>query len=150
MLFYIIYNGYMQDQKGIEYISKNIEETKEIGRRLAKSHHRVLVFEGELGAGKTSLIQGFAEELGISNITSPTFILMNKYPLKNKKNFCHFDFYRIKDKKEALFAKEIILDKNNIICIEWPIKEILPEEVVRIKMEVIDEEKRKITINYGK
>lgn len=134
----------------IEYLSKSIEETKEIGKQLARSGCRVFVVEGELGAGKTSLFQGLAEELGVFNITSPTFILMNKYPIKDKKNLCHFDFYRIKDSKEAIFAKEIILDENNIICIEWPVKEIIPEKAVKVKMEVIDENKRKIMVDYGK
>ena len=134
----------------MEYLTKNVEETKELGRQLAKSGYRVFTFEGELGSGKTTLIQGFAEELGISKVTSPTFILMNKYPLKDKKNFCHFDFYRIKDKKEAMFAKDIISDENNIVCVEWPVDEILPKKIVRVKIEVVDENKRKITIDYGK
>ncbi|MDK2949188.1 MAG: tRNA threonylcarbamoyladenosine biosynthesis protein TsaE [Patescibacteria group bacterium] len=132
------------------YLSKSIEGTKEIGKQLSKSGHRVFVFEGELGSGKTTLIQGFAEGLGVKNITSPTFILMNKYPLKDKRNFCHFDFYRIKNKEEAMFAKDIIFDENNIVCIEWPVKEVIPGNVVKIKMEVVNEDKRKIIIDYGK
>ena len=134
----------------MEYLSKNVEETKEIGRQLARSGHRVFVFSGELGAGKTSLIQGFAEEIGVFNITSPTFVLMNKYQLKDKRNFCHFDFYRIEDDKEAMFAKEIIFDENNIVCIEWPINEVIPKNAVKVKIEIIDEDKRKIIVDYGK
>lgn len=133
----------------MEYLSRSIEETKEVGRQLARSGYRVFVLEGELGAGKTSLVQGIAEELGILNITSPTFVLMNKYQLKGKKSFCHFDFYRIENNEEAMFAKEFILDENNIICIEWPIKEVLPKEVVSIEIETIDEDKRKIIVDYG-
>ena len=150
MLFRIIYNGCILSKMSIEYLSKSIEDTKDIGKQLSKSGYRVFVFEGELGSGKTTLIQGFAEGLGVKNITSPTFILMNKYPIKNKKNFCHFDFYRIKNKEEAMFAKEVIFDETNIVCIEWPVKEVLPSNVVKIKMEVINEYKRKIIIDYGK
>ena len=134
----------------MEYLSKNVEETKEIGRQLARSGHRVFVFSGELGAGKTSLIQGFAEEIGVFNITSPTFVLMNKYQLKDKRNFCHFDFYRIEDNKEAMFAKEIIFDENNIVCIEWPVDEVIPKNAVKVKIEIIDEDKRKIIVDYEK
>ena len=134
----------------MEYLSKNVEETKEIGRQLARSGHRVFVFNGELGAWKTSLIQGFAEEIGVFNITSPTFVLMNKYQLKDSRNFCHFDFYRIEDNKEAMFAKEIIFDENNIVCIEWPVDEVIPKNAVKVKIEIIDEDKRKIIVDYGK
>ena len=132
------------------YLSKNVEVTKEIGRQLARSGHRVFVFSGELGAGKTSLIQGFAEAIGVFNITSPTFVLMNKYQLKDNRNFCHFDFYRIEDNKEAMFAKEVIFDENNIVCIEWPVDEVIPKNAVKVKIEIIDEDKRKIIIDYGK
>jgi tRNA threonylcarbamoyladenosine biosynthesis protein TsaE len=110
----------------------------------------VFVFNGELGAGKTSLIQGFAEEIGVFNITSPTFVLMNKYQLKDNRNFCHFDFYRIEDNKEAMFAKEVIFDENNIVCIEWPVDEVIPKNAVKVKIEIIDEDKRKIIADYGK
>lgn len=134
----------------MEYLSKNVEETKEIGRQLARSGHRVFVFNGELGAGKTSLIQGFAEEIGVFNITSPTFVLMNKYQLKDNRNFCHFDFYRIEDNKEAMFAKEVIFDENNIVCIEWPVDEVIPKNAVKVKIEIIDEDKRKIIVDYEK
>ncbi|MDD3386418.1 MAG: tRNA (adenosine(37)-N6)-threonylcarbamoyltransferase complex ATPase subunit type 1 TsaE [Candidatus Pacebacteria bacterium] len=139
----------------IEYFSENLKETKEIGKSLAKDRKRFIVFEGDLGAGKTSFIQGFAKGLGLNRkITSPTFIIMNKYPLKNKKFFCHFDFYRIKNKKElnTIPLKDIFTDKNNIICIEWPkiVKSFLPKDIIKIQIVPTDENKRKIIIDYGK
>ncbi|MFA5755183.1 MAG: tRNA (adenosine(37)-N6)-threonylcarbamoyltransferase complex ATPase subunit type 1 TsaE [Candidatus Paceibacterota bacterium] len=139
----------------VEYFSESLKETKEIGKSLAKEKKRIIMFKGELGAGKTSFIQGFASGLGLNQkITSPTFIIMNKYPLKGKKSFCHFDFYRINNKKEldSIPLKEIFEDKNNIICIEWPeiVKSIIPQEVVKIEIIPIDENKRKIIVDYGK
>lgn len=59
-------------------------------------------------------------------------------------------FIGIEDDKEAMFAKEIIFDENNIVCIEWPINEVIPKNAVKVKIEIIDEDKRKIIVDYGK
>ena len=139
----------------VEYFSESLKETKEIGKSLAKEKKRIIILKGELGAGKTSFVQGFASGLDLKKkITSPTFIIMNKYPLKGKKFFCHFDFYRIEKKKElnSIPLKEIFEGKNNIICIEWPeiVKSIIPQEAIKVEITSIDENKRKIIVDYGK
>jgi tRNA threonylcarbamoyladenosine biosynthesis protein TsaE len=138
----------------MEYLSESLEETKEIAENIAKElkKERIFALRGELGVGKTAFIQGFAKGLGISeNIKSPTFVLMNKFCLKKKRNFYHFDFYRIKNKKEvqSLSLEDIFSNKDNIICIEWPerIKSILPKDTVYIKIKILGENKRKII--YG-
>lgn len=138
----------------MEYLSENPKETKEIAESIAKGikKERIFALKGDLGAGKTAFVQGFAKGLGVSQkITSPTFVLMNKFFAKNKKNFYHFDLYRIKNKKELknLFIEDILLNKNNVVCIEWPerIKDILPEETIYIKIKILSENKRKII--YG-
>jgi len=138
----------------MEYLSEDPKETKEIAENIAKGlkKERIFALKGDLGAGKTAFVQGFAKGLGISQkITSPTFVLMNKFSAKNKKNFYHFDLYRIKNKKELknLFIEDILLNKNNVVCIEWPerIKDILPEETIYIKIKILSENKRKII--YG-
>jgi tRNA threonylcarbamoyladenosine biosynthesis protein TsaE len=87
-------------------------------------------------------------------ITSPTFVLMKKYPVKTSNfqlltsNFYHMDCYRIEKawQMQELGFEEIINNHRNIIAIEWPekISEILPEDKVVIKFEFIDENKRKI------
>lgn len=140
----------------MEYFSENLKETQEIGKNLAEEikKRRIFIIKGDLGAGKTTLVQGFAKGLGISQkVNSPTFILMNKYSLKKNKFLYHLDLYRINKKKEleSLDIKEVINNKNNIVMIEWPekIKDILPKDTVYIEMKVLEENKRKIIIKYG-
>jgi tRNA threonylcarbamoyladenosine biosynthesis protein TsaE len=146
----------------MEYLTENYKETQELGKSLAedlKMQKRALVFglKGNLGAGKTTFIQGFAKGLGIKNkITSPTFIIMNRFDIKKGKfrSFYHFDCYRIEKVKEIdnLGFKEIISNPKNIVCIEWPekIKKVLPKDIIYINFKNVSEEQREITIDYGK
>ncbi|MFA5086594.1 MAG: tRNA (adenosine(37)-N6)-threonylcarbamoyltransferase complex ATPase subunit type 1 TsaE [Candidatus Paceibacterota bacterium] len=146
----------------MEYFTEKPEETKEVGKELSrdlKPGGRALFFglKGDLGAGKTTFLQGFAKGLGIrGRVISPTYVIMNRFPLKKGKfrNFYHIDCYRLESVKEmkALGFKEIVEDKKNIICVEWPerIKRILPEETVMIGFEILEGDKRRITIKNGK
>lgn len=85
----------------------------------------IIKLNGELGAGKTTFTQGFAKALGVSRrITSPTFVIMKRYGLKqNKKyeNLYHIDAYRMKELKEMhpLNIKEVLTNSKNIVLIEW-------------------------------
>lgn len=161
----------------MKFITKSQNQTKKLGEKIAKDILKkyqktnsavVLKLIGELGSGKTTFLQGFAKGLGIKgNITSPTFILMKKYPIlpicakKDSRiftdknlckfiNFYHIDCYRIQKPKEilALGLKEIILNNKNIVAIEWAdrILKLLPKNSILIKFEFLDEKKRKITI----
>jgi len=146
----------------MEYLTEKSKETQEVGKMLSerlKSSKRALVFglKGNLGAGKTTFLQGFAKGLGIKDrITSPTFVIVKRFSIKKGKfrNFYHLDCYRIENFKEMnnLGFKEIISDFRNIVCIEWPekIRKILPQGTVFIKFDILGEDKRKITINHGK
>ncbi len=144
----------------MEIISLSASETKQAGQRLAeqilsgKEKRRIIALKGELGAGKTTFLQGFAQGLKIKKkVLSPTFIIFNKLRIRSAcfKNFYHFDCYRINDFKEieALGFKEIVSDPKNIIAIEWPekIKKILPREVLIIIFKILEGDKRKII--YG-
>ena len=115
----------------------------------------VIALRGELGAGKTTLIQGFAKGLGIkSGILSPTFIIMKKFSIPKKpfKTFFHFDCYRIENEKEILELgfREIVSDPRNIVCIEWPekIKSIVPRNAVWLRLSLgKNRNQRKIILN---
>lgn len=145
----------------MEYLTENSAETKEVGIELSqrlkpKKGALIFGFKGDLGAGKTTFLQGLAKGLGIKDkITSPTFVIMNRFPIKKGKfrNFYHFDCYRIENYKEieSLGFKEIISDSKNIVCIEWPekIKRIIPKDVSFIKFDILEGDKRKIIIDYG-
>lgn len=111
--------------------------------------HNIILLEGDLGAGKTTLIKSILKKLGSTDeVSSPTFSIVNEYETSNGKIF-HFDLYRIKSTEEALdFGVEEYLDSKNYCFIEWPdvILDLLPEEFHRIK---IKSEEGLRTINFS-
>ncbi|HOK00486.1 MAG TPA: tRNA (adenosine(37)-N6)-threonylcarbamoyltransferase complex ATPase subunit type 1 TsaE [Candidatus Pacearchaeota archaeon] len=146
-----------------EFITINEKETKKLGEKLAdevlkkkKNNEKAIIIslEGDLGAGKTTFVQGFAKKLKIKEkVLSPTFLIIKKFKLNKIKNFSnlyHIDCYRIKNFKEIidLDFEKIISKPSNIVIIEWAerIKEILPENIIKLKFFYIDENKRKIII----
>lgn len=117
------------------FISKNSEATKNFGRTLAKFLRvgDVVLLEGDLGAGKTTLTKGIAEGLGISEkVNSPTFNIMKLY-LKGIYPFVHIDAYRLEDNTDDIGLDEFI-GTDTICVIEWPryISELLPKEALKI------------------
>lgn len=132
-----------------KYLSNSDEETRQIAAKLAKENKgNVFALTGELGAGKTTFVQGFAQGLGIKEkIISPTFVLIREHQIPNNtKILYHIDLYRL-DKMDHLGLKEIWSDPNNIVLIEWAekAKNILPEKITWIDFKK-DANKRIITI----
>ena len=121
-------------------ISK-LENTEKIADIFAKNivKGNVILFYGEIGVGKTTFIKSLVNSLekidkkNISEITSPTFSLMNQYKL-NKFDIHHYDLYRLKSEKDILSLSifEDISDK--IVLIEWP--EILGEHKPRNTIDI--------------
>jgi tRNA threonylcarbamoyladenosine biosynthesis protein TsaE len=126
----------MSSKKIEIYQTSSSEETKKLGYDIALSltksaagKHRSVVYalQGDLGAGKTTFVQGFLKGLGShKRATSPTFILMRRHRLSGSSkvftNFFHIDAYRLK-KPEHLAALEldvILNEPGNVILIEWP------------------------------
>ncbi|MGC9603225.1 MAG: tRNA (adenosine(37)-N6)-threonylcarbamoyltransferase complex ATPase subunit type 1 TsaE [Minisyncoccia bacterium] len=126
----------------MRFVSDSPAKTKQLGMLLAKEilkdrggDSAIIALRGNLGAGKTTFIQGFARGLGLKNkITSPTFIIFRHYRLRNRhrKHLFHVDAYRIKKISELgpLNLKEIFSIPKSIILIEWPekIKGALPQK----------------------
>jgi len=98
-----------------------------------------VAFEGEMGAGKTTLIRFICAELGVQDeVSSPTFSLVNEYLTARKETIYHFDLYRLNTPEEALgFGIEEYLDSGKLCLIEWPgnLGEYLPSDASRIKIE---------------
>ena len=123
------------------YISSSSAATKKLGFDLARKilrlgpgqRARVLALTGDLGSGKTTLVQGFFCGLGVRRqATSPTFILMRRAALGRGKfrNVFHLDAYRLHKLSElqALELEPVMLNSKNIVLIEWAerIKRALP------------------------
>ena len=146
----------------MQRISKNIKETEEIAKLfLAKileekiKHEGALVIglSGNLGVGKTIFVQAVARYLGIKKIiSSPTFVIMKKYPLKNQKHrfLFHLDAYRLKNAKELLHLgwKEIIDNKDHLVFIEWPenVLKAMPSHARFVHIAHIPEGKRHLKL----
>ena len=138
-------------------ISQNEKQTKEIGKSLLNQYPNTKIFSlsGNLGSGKTILTKGLAESLNIKrNITSPTFIILNIYKIKNNnifKNLIHIDAYRLKNKKdlENIGFFDFIKQNDSIIIIEWgnKIKKYLPKQTLNIKFTILENNQRKIIIS---
>lgn len=107
-----------------------------------------ILFYGEMGAGKTTLVKGICAALGSSNeISSPTYALVNEYEGKNHLIY-HFDLFRLKSFEEVLdIGFEEYIDSDAICLIEWPEKiESLVEHGLKIEIDKIDLNTRKISI----
>jgi tRNA threonylcarbamoyladenosine biosynthesis protein TsaE len=111
--------------------------------------NRILLFYGDMGAGKTTLIKTLCEQLGVIDaVTSPTFSIVNEYAGTEGPVF-HFDFYRLRNQTEALdMGYEEYLNSGNYSFIEWPekISDLIPDQYTSIRITVIDENSRQITI----
>ncbi len=108
------------------WILKNLEETIALGKSIGEKlpGHKILLINGPLGAGKTSLVKGLAISFGISEpITSPTFALAQHYP-KGQPPLVHLDLYRLEEQKAAyelfLQEEEEAISLGAVLAIEWP------------------------------
>ena len=114
--------------------------------------HRVFAFDGQMGAGKTTFIKYLCEQMGTMDVVnSPTFAIVNVYDIEQpyRGEVYHFDCYRLKDIREAMdFGAEEYLYSGNYCFIEWPekIDALLPEDVVRIKIEPLANGDRRLVI----
>ena len=108
-------------------------------------NQKVFIFEGEMGAGKTTFIKIFCKQLGIDDVvSSPTYSIVNEYE-SPKGPVYHFDFYRIKDIQEAYdLGYEEYFYGGGICLIEWPerVEELLPENYIKIEISVLNENQR--------
>lgn len=133
-------------------ITNSDQETFAFGLKLGRLCRGGEVFAlcGDLGAGKTRLVQGLAQGLGIkSRITSPTFNILKVYKASKKiRSFYHIDAYRLRSEKDliALGAQEFFSLPDAVIAIEWAdkIKKIWPKDARVIKIRPLSEVKREI------
>ena len=108
-----------------------------------------MLFQGAMGAGKTTLIKALCQKLGVSDrVSSPTFSLVNEYQALEGKVF-HFDLYRIEEEHEALdFGIEEYWDSGAWCFVEWAerIPSLLPSSYTEVQLSVIDATTRSLTV----
>lgn len=126
-----------------------IELGKKIGRLLTAGD--ILALEGPLGAGKTTLVKGIAQGLGVEDpreVASPTFVLIHEY--EGREKIYHIDWYRLPkvEGQDELLAQECF-DSNAVTLVEWADrgKKIFPKEYIKIHMKYTGQERRSIEIS---
>ncbi len=118
----------------------------------AAGQEPIILFEGPMSAGKTTLIKEICSQLGVQeNVSSPTFALVNEYEAAEGNLIYHFDFYRINEEREALDIGALeYLESGRLCLIEWPsmIPNLLPEHYLLVELQpAADGEVRTMTIN---
>ena len=148
-----------------EFITKSVRETEDLGQKLAHNFRigNVVILTGELGAGKTTFVQGVAKALNIKGrVISPTFILLRRHRarIKNHKslrqgsgrarimNLYHIDLYRLENSEEIknLGLEEIFKDSNGIFFIEWGEKHEELKASWEINFKILSKDRRRITM----
>lgn len=112
---------------------------------------RICLFEGEMGAGKTTFIKEICRQLGVTDtVQSPTFSIINEYRTREGRPVYHFDFYRIEEVEEAAqIGAEEYFYSGELCLIEWPSKvaPILPDACIQVYIEVARDNSRNILIS---
>lgn len=130
---------------------KSIEELTNVAKQILQlaGKEKIFLFYGEMGAGKTTLINKICEILGVQDHTSsPTFSIINEYIATDGPVY-HFDFYRLKNQSEAFdLGYEDYFYSGDYCFIEWPekISDLLPYHYIQIKIYPINETERLIDI----
>lgn len=136
-----------------QFITHSEQETRKFAQTLAKDiDGGVVALTGDLGAGKTTFVQGFAKGLGIKDkIISPTFVLIRQHKIPNTPGtLFHADLYRLEDNPniKELGLEGLWSDPNNLVLIEWAekIDKYLPKRAVKISIQKTGSNERKFII----
>ncbi|NOY99121.1 MAG: tRNA (adenosine(37)-N6)-threonylcarbamoyltransferase complex ATPase subunit type 1 TsaE [Chloroflexi bacterium] len=140
------------DPNTLDFFSRSPEQTRRMGMRLGDMLQPgdVVCLQGELGAGKTTLVQGLAQGWGsLDKVSSPTFILVNVYRRPDESRLFHLDAYRIESTPEA---EELDLDmmlSQGPLVIEWAkrLMTILPNDRLWVSLEYVTDEQRQIQVS---
>ena len=140
------------------FYSHSEEETEKLASEIARTlpPGGTVLLRGNLGAGKTVFSRGFARGLGCDDtLSSPTYTIVQEYDIpETGRRFYHLDLYRIADEHAALGfgVDEFLSDPEAWTLLEWPvrIKGILPPEVIKLSIEKISDEERKISLEFPK
>jgi len=137
------------DPNTLEFFSRSPEQIRRVGMRLGGllQSGDVICLQGELGAGKTTLVQGVAQGWGsLDAVTSPTFVLVNVYRRPDAAQLFHLDAYRLESVSEAEELDVDALLAQGPLVVEWPerIEPVLPDEHLWVKLDYVAEEHREM------
>lgn len=129
----------------------SLDELKQVAKKIIiEKPNKVILFHGQMGVGKTTLIKALAKELGVNDATSsPTFSLVNEYQADDNLMVYHFDMYRLKSEIEALdMGIDDYLYSGNWCFIEWAekIPNLLPDEYSTIHLTQTADGKRNLRL----
>ena len=128
----------------------SLENLSEVATEIISSaENKTLLFYGQMGVGKTTLIKEICKQLGVlDNISSPTFSLVNEYQTSNNEKVFHFDFYRIEEEEALDMGIEEYFDNNDWCLVEWPenIENLLPLKAVQIHLSILNDQQRNIQL----
>jgi len=135
------------EPNSLEFTSRSPEQTRRLGIRLGALLQMgdVVCLSGDLGAGKTTLVQGIAQGWGSLNaVSSPTFVLVNVYHRPTGEHIYHLDAYRLQSALEAEDLDLEIMQEQGALIVEWPerIDSALPRERLRVEMQYVADEQR--------
>jgi len=129
----------------------SLDEINKVAEQiLTQKPNKVMLFRGEMGVGKTTLIKAFAKKLGVNDATSsPTFSLVNEYKSDDNQVIYHFDFYRLKNEVEALdMGADEYFYSGNWCFIEWSekIPNLIPDLHSVISISLLSNGKRELSL----
>jgi len=132
-------------------ISFSLDQLDAVAKQILEQNpNKVILFHGEMGVGKTTLIKVLAKTLGVNDVTSsPTFSLVNEYQTTDNQTVYHFDFYRLNKEVEALdMGADEYLYSGNWCFIEWAekIESLIPEAHSTITIQLLTDGKRSLTL----
>lgn len=140
------------DQKIPHMESKSVDDLAKIAAWIIEEgkDYNLWLFEGEMGAGKTTLIKAISKALAIvDTVSSPTFSLVHEYRDKQNETFYHFDFYRLNRESEAIeIGVDEYFSSGELCFVEWASKipSLLPDRYLKITIQSIDANTRKIEL----
>ena len=137
----------------MEFITHSPEETEQLGAALGRKLNpgTIIAYEGDLGAGKTAFTRGLARGLGAKDmVTSPTYTIVNEY-LSGRMPLFHFDMYRLASSDDLWdIGWEDYLERGGVCAVEWSENAAdAMEGAIRVRIEKIGDESRRITIEGG-
>lgn len=138
------------DVKPVAFENVKLDDLENVAQKLIREAeaNRVIIFNGEMGSGKTTFIKAIGHVLGVKEgMSSPTFSIVNEYETGSGEKIYHFDFYRLKNESEAYdIGTEEYFDSGAYCFVEWPdkVQSLLPQKYVEVNITKTNDDQQRI------